>query len=421
MRTTTAVSTTFAATHDHHRVGLLVSLAGDPPAQRPPVSVALVLDRSGSMGGMPIVEARKAALRFASFLNATDRLTVIAFDTDAELLYGPGPGNSPEAVAAIHRIHEAGSTNLSGGWLEGHRHISRDPVPGVNRILLLTDGQANAGVTDIPALRLLSAGAVDSRVSTTCIGFGPQFNEDLLTAMAESGGGRFWYVEHADQMTGSFEGEIEGLVSLSAQNVTVEATLTHPGVAGVSVVPELPSERTDAGIWRIRLGDLYATQPRSVGLIFHVENAGDLGAVELGRVVVHADILSASGIEHRTITMPVMATLDSQDHVAPEVETAFLRFAVAKARDEAIRHADQGDLEGAGQLLEDAACRIPADVADPDLFDARQDLLAESVRLKQQEYGTADRKYHMARSAYGREGRRVAESNLSRRKRNPDA
>ncbi|MDZ4862871.1 MAG: VWA domain-containing protein [Gemmatimonadota bacterium] len=419
MKTTATVSTTFAATHDRHRVGLLVSLTGDQPVNRPPVNVALVLDRSGSMGGEPMVEARKAALRFASFLGANDQLTVVAFSHEVQLLYGPGPGNSPEAAAAINRISEGGNTNLSGGWLEGHRHLSRALLQGVNRILLLTDGQANAGVTDIPALRLLSAGAVEGKVSTTCIGFGPHFNEDLLTAMAEGGGGHFWYVEHADQMTGSFEGEIEGLVSLAAQNVSVEVTLTHPGVAGVSLAPELPCERTAEGVWRIRLGDLYAVQPRSVGLIFHVENAGDLGEVELGRLVVHADILGSAGVEHRTITLPVMASLDSQDHVVPEVETAFLRFAVAKARDEAIRHADDGDLQRAGQVLEEAACHIPADVVDPGLRDARQDLLAESARLKENYYFAADRKYHMARSAYSKEGRQLDEAKLSRRKRQP--
>jgi Ca-activated chloride channel family protein len=417
MKTTADVSTTFAATHDRHRVGLLVSLTGDQPVARPPVNVALVLDRSGPMGGEPLAEARKAALRFASFLGASDRLTVIAFDHGVQLLYGPGPGNSPEAQAAIRGISEGGQTNLSGGWLEGHRQVARELRQGTNRILLLTDGQANVGVTDLGALKLLAAGAVDGRVSTTCIGFGRRFNEDLLTAMAQAGSGHFWYVEHADQMTGSFEGEIEGLVSLSAQNVSIEVTLSHPGVAGVSLVPELPFERTPAGVWRIRLGDLYAVEPRSVGLIFHIENAGDLGAVELGRVVVQADILGVSGVEQRTISMPVMATLDGQDHVVPTVETAFLRFAVAQARDEAIRCADEGDLEQASMILKQAATQIPADIATPDLLDARNDLLAESQRLSENVYRVEDRKYHMARSAYIKEGRHLAEAKLSRRKR----
>ena len=417
MQTTATVSTTFAATHDRHRVGLLVTVNGDLPAARPPVNVALVLDRSGSMQRVPIIEAREAALRFASFLAAADRLTVVAFDHEVDLLYGPGPGNAPEAQDAIRRLYARGNTNLSGGWLEGHRQVSRALVEGTNRVILLTDGQANAGVTDLPALRLLTAGAAEGRVSTTCIGFGPHFNEDLLKAMAEAGGGRFWYVERTDQMTGSFEEEIEGLVSLAAQNVTIEVTLTHPGVAGVSIVPDLPTDRTPDGGWRVRLGDLYAVQPRSVGCILHVENAGNFGDVELGRIAVHADIIGPNGIEHRTTTLPVMATLDGQDHVAAEVESAFLRFQAATARDEAIRLADRGDLHAAGHALKLAADAIDAETSDATLRELREDLLAESARLYDSEFDHADRKYHVARSIYAKEGRRGGEEKLSRRKR----
>jgi Ca-activated chloride channel family protein len=417
MKTTATVSTTFAATHDRNRVGLLVSLTGDQPVARPPVNVALVLDRSGSMSGEPLAEARKAALRFASFLSASDRLSVVVFDHEVDLVFGPGAGNDPLAQDAIRRITEGGNTNLSGGWLEGHRQVGRELVQGTNRVILLTDGQANVGVTDVAALRLLTAGAVDGRVSTTCIGFGPHFNEDLLKSMAEGGAGHFWYVEHTDQMTGTFEGEIEGLVSLAAQNVTVEVTLSHPGVAGVSVVPDLPMQRTPEGGWRIKLGDLYAVQPRSVGFIFHVENAGQLGDVELGKIAVHADILRPEGIEHRTTTLPVMATLDGQDHVVAEVESAFVRFAIAKARDEAIRLADQGDLRGAGHTLRQVAQSIAEDTGDESLLEVRNDLLAASAQLYDRVYEAADRKYHVARSAYAKEGRRGDEEKLSRRKR----
>ena len=100
MKATTTVSTTFAATHDRHRVGLLVTLAGEAPAARPPIIVALVLDKSGSMSGEPLARAREAALRFVSFLTAQDRLSVVAFDDEVRLLYGPGPGNAPEAERA---------------------------------------------------------------------------------------------------------------------------------------------------------------------------------------------------------------------------------------------------------------------------------------------------------------------------------
>jgi hypothetical protein len=194
-------------------------------------------------------------------------------------------------------------------------------------------------------------------------------------------------------------------------------SLSHPGVAGVSVVPELPMERTAEGSYRIKFGDLYAVQPRSVGFIFHVDDAGKLGDVELGKIAVHADILSPGGVEHRTTTLPVMATLDGQDHVVPEVESAFVQFAIARAREEAIRQADQGDLQAAGDILRIAAQAIAGDTTDPTLLEVREDLLAESARLCEDVYQPADRKYHVARSVMAREGRQKDADKLSRRKR----
>jgi len=416
VKATTSVSTTFAATHDRHRVGLLVSLTGDASVKRPPINVALVLDRSGSMAGEPLAHAREAALRFASFLSAEDRLSVIAFDNDVRILFGPGAGNDPSAQHAIRQIYDGGSTNLSGGWLEGHRQVGQSIVQGTNRVLLLTDGQANQGITDPTALRGMAGGAASNGVSTSCIGFGPGFNEDLLRAMSESGGGHFWYVEALDQMTGAFEGEIEGLVSLAAQNLVLEVTLTHPGVAGVSLIPDVPAERTAEGAWRIRLGDLYAVQPRSLGVIFHVENVTQLGDVELGQVRLQADLIKPEGIEHQTIVLPVMATLDGQDHVVPEVETSFLRFAAAQAREEAIREADQGQFDKAANTLRDAVKRFGSYAESHELCELRDDLVAEADRLAQKIYRSEDRKYHMARSAMVLDGRVEQEAKLSRRR-----
>jgi Ca-activated chloride channel family protein len=416
MKATTSVSTTFAATHDRHRVGLLVNLTGEVATTRPPINVALVLDKSGSMSGAPLAHAREAALRFASFLSAEDRLTVVAFDDEVRLLFGPGAGNDAEAQHAIRRIGEGGSTNLSGGWLEGHRQVSQALVQGTNRVLLLTDGQANRGIVEVAALRDMIGGSAEHGVSTSCIGFGPHFNEELLRTMSESGGGHFWYVESVDQMTGAFEGEVEGLVSLAAQNVVVEVTLSHPGVAGVSLIPECPVERTPAGAWRIRLGDLYAVQPRSLGFIFHVENASELIDVKLGQVQIRADIIRPDGIEHQTILLPVMATLDGQDHVVPEVETTFLRFAAAQARDEAIRLADAGRIQEAERTLREAAAGFDAHTDDPTMAETRDDLVAEADRLSHNIYRTEDKKYHMARSAMVRDGRGNQEQKLSRRR-----
>jgi len=416
MRSNATVSTTFAATHATHRVELLVTLAGETPVNRKPVNVALVLDRSGSMQGMPLEAAREAALLFTSFLNAEDRLTVVTFDEDAYLVFGPGAGNDPAAQDAIRRIACGGSTNLSAGWLEAHRALARSLVPWINRVVLLTDGQANRGIVDHTMLGSLVGGATSERVTTSCIGFGPHFDENLLRLLSDKGDGHFWYVEGLDQMTGSFEGEIEGLVTLAAQNATVTIQLSHPGVAGATIVPSVPFERTGSGGWKVRLGDLYASAPRSLGVVFHVENAESLGSVEIGSVTVEADLVREDGVEHITALVPVMATLDGQDRVEPTVERAFLKFAAADAREAAVRHADAGQYPAAAQVLRDTAFRFPEQTSEQELREIRNDLLAEAARLDREIYGTSDRKYNLARSEMAKDGRGAREQKLSRRR-----
>jgi Ca-activated chloride channel family protein len=180
MQTDIRLSTRFLTTQNAHQVGMLVTLVGESPVRRPPINVALVLDRSGSMAGVPLEAAKAAATRFASFLSAGDRLSVVAFDDQVETVFGPASGGGVEAAEAIARLDARGSTNLSGGWLKGRKLVEQGKVEGTNRVILLTDGQANAGIVDPDRLLGLARNAAARRTSTTCIGFGQDYKEDLL-------------------------------------------------------------------------------------------------------------------------------------------------------------------------------------------------------------------------------------------------
>ena len=102
--------------------------------------------------------------------------------------------------------------------------------------------------------------------------------------------------------------------------------------------------RTDEDGWLLRLGDVYASQPKSVGLRFHVEDVETLAEQVVAEVIVRADVISDEGVTRRIVTLPVMATLDGQSRVEPVVEETFLRYAMARARREATERADQGDI-----------------------------------------------------------------------------
>ena len=416
MKADIRLSTKFLTTQNAHQVGMLVTLAGEAPAVRAPINVALVLDRSGSMAGTPLEAAKEAAGRFASFLTQADRLSVVVFDEEIQTIFGPAPAGDASALDAIGRVYPGGSTNLSGGWLKGAKLVEKGLVEGTNRVVLLTDGQANAGIVDPDKLVGLAQGAAARRVTTTCIGFGPSFNERLLEPMAGAGAGNYWYVESSDQMAAIFQGEIEGLVALAAQNVELEIRLTHPKAAGVTFLQSYPVETTREGTWRVVLNDLYATSPRALGMIFHVEEVRELGKVQLGEVRIEADVMSEAGVEHRTIVMPVIANLDGEDRVEPKVEQTFLLFQSAKAREEAIRLADEGNFEGAATSLREAMGRMSVCESVPLIAEEIQDLDAEAHRLEGRQYEASDRKYHGARAMANRDLKAGYAQSVSRRR-----
>jgi Ca-activated chloride channel family protein len=381
--------------------------------------VSLVLDRSGSMHGEPLEAAREAAERFLGFLSPEDRVSLVSFDDNVVTEFGPGAGSDPDARLAVRRLMPGGSTNLSGGWLQGRTHVADRMVEGTNRVILLTDGQANVGVVEPRQLESLARAAAHAGVTTTCIGFGPAFNEDLLRAMGEGGGGNFWYVEETDQMAGIFAGEIEGLVALAAQNVTVELRVLHPAVAGVMFYQRLAVETPEPGRFITRLGDLYATSPRPLGLTLFVNDLDVLGPCEVAQVLVTADVLTDAGIEHRVVTLPVKANLDGADHVEPAVERTLLRFQSAKAREDAIARADAGDLDGAAHALREARHKLSAYGADPEVADEMDDLAAEADRMASREYGARDRKYNVAQAVGEWSGRKDYKQRIRRRPRGP--
>jgi Ca-activated chloride channel family protein len=417
MKTDIRLSTRFLTTQNAHQVGMLVSLEGEMPVRRAPINVSLVLDRSASMSGLPLEAAKEAAARFASFLTPLDRLSVVVFDDSVDTIFGPSAGGDPSAIEAISRVYSGGSTNLSGGWLKGRALIEKGKVEGTNRVVLLTDGQANVGIVDPVRLVGLAQGGTARRVSTTCIGFGRNFNENLLEPMARAGGGNYWYVESDDQMAGIFEGEIEGLVALAAQNVEVEIRLTHSRGAGVTFLQSYPVSQTADGGWKVQLHDLYATSPKALALVFHVEDVPDLGKVQLGEIRIEADLVKEDGIEHRTTVIPVLANLDGEDRIEPTVEQTFLRFQAASAREEAIRRADEGDLDGAASQLLDAATALLPCAAAPGMAEEIEDLRTEAALLHEQLYSASDRKYQGARAMAARDLKSDYVQRVSRRKR----
>ncbi len=190
-------------------------------AEAPPLNLALAVDVSGSMAGDKIAAARHTALAVVAKLAPRDRLTIVAFNSGAEVLLDARPmtvEGRHAAQYAIHRLIERGGTNLWEGWLRAAECVAAAMAEGArasHRVLLLSDGQANDGVTDAAELARQTRGLLERGVVTSAVGIGAGYDELLLGGMAEAGGGRLHDAEHAAEISEVVLGELlEGRTAL---------------------------------------------------------------------------------------------------------------------------------------------------------------------------------------------------------------
>lgn len=384
-------------------VRALLRLEGDaPPAsERVPLNLSLVLDRSGSMTGEPIEAAREAASTLVRRMRLEDTVSVVAYDDDVVVVAEPATGEAQEDLPdRIGRIQPRGYTNLSGGWLRGTELVAANQrEEGVNRVILLTDGLANQGITNPTKLVRLARQARRRGISTTTIGFGPQFDEDLLRDMADAGQGGAYYIERSDQATDIFNEELQGLLSLAAQNIRIQL---EPGVDAYSaqVMHDYPSH-ADGDRLTLEVGDLYSREPRRVLMEFLIgPDAGRSGDAEVATLSVTAQVLTAEGaVELETTRLPITLSPEQGGHVEPEVRREALLLAAAKARDEALEAESEGDYERGKDVLRRAMTRLNDEGGEDALLGEEHDDLARMRdRFDAGHLSMSDVKYMKARS-----------------------
>jgi Ca-activated chloride channel homolog len=314
-------------------VRALVDLAVDfPPSERErePLSLALVIDRSGSMSGAPLQHAKQAAVAAVTALRDGDRVAVVAYDQQVDLVVpSTAVGEDRRPIAsAIAAVRAGGTTALHAGWVEGCTQVLTAPVAsGLGRVVLLSDGLANVGVTDPAAIAEDVARVTADGVTTSTIGLGRQFDEGLMRHLADAGGGSFSFVETPEQLDRLFETELAGLSALRGRRVTLELRGRGVRVVGALGGARMPGDGP-AGT-ELELPDLVAGLPRAFLLTLEVAPDAELTGLRL--------------TWHDTFTQaPETLDLDLDLPTLPDAELA--RRPVAEAVASAVRVAKSAEM-----------------------------------------------------------------------------
>ena len=232
-------------------------------ASRRPVQVSVVLDLSGSMAEQGKIEGATRGLEeLRNQLREDDKLGFVVFNDRAELRAPLTPvAHWGRDLVGFMPLRPAGGTNLYAGLAMGLGLLPEGGSAEVQRVVLLSDGQANVGETEPRAFRALAASRVTDGVSVSTIGLGLDFNEDLLATLSDAGGGGYQFVDAPGELGRFFSRELERLGAVAGRQTRVELSM-GPGVELLDVYG-YESERSSQGA-SVYLGDVHSGESRKI-------------------------------------------------------------------------------------------------------------------------------------------------------------
>ncbi len=352
-------------------------------SERLPLNISVVLDRSGSMAGEKISYVKQAAQFLVQHLTSADRISVVSYNDAVTTNVASQKIEHKERITqAIAKLTSGGTTNLSGGWLEGCQHIvAHKEARQINRVLLLTDGLANQGITDTERLTEMARQKREEGIITTTMGVGMDFNEDLLTRMATEGGGAFYFIDNPDRTPEIFAEELRDLLAVVAQNIRVRFIPAQP-VQQYHQLNTYPTEdELSAQVYR--MGDLYNEDQKDLLLELMLAPQMKLGELSLGKIQIVYDFVEGEQVAHHSteydLSVQVVDVELYQDEPNPDVVRNALLLEAARAREKAVKEADKGNFPAAKAVLAAAADHIQ----NSPYFD-NSDLQAEHNMLREE-------------------------------------
>jgi Ca-activated chloride channel homolog len=349
---------------------------------RPPLNLSIVLDRSGSMSGKPLQYCKEAAIYVLNHLSKTDLLNLVVFDNDVQTIFPPQQVTHKDLLKhKINQIETRGMTNLSGGLIQGCQHLLKADVKQyVNRALILSDGQANRGITDYDQLMKIVEEYQMAGVQISSMGVSEHFNEELMEGIAEHGRGNYYFIDQVEEIPTIFAKELEGLLSVIAQNV--HFTIRPKDDVKIKNLYGYRFEESDQS-YHMVLGDMYSNEVKSI-LIECSLPARDIGLQDIFDIEwSFVDVTDGVKDIKCNLNIPIEYTTDilkisseTDTHVDKQVEIT----KSAKTLEKALELFDDGEIEAGKELLYKQAKQM----SEKAVYMNDEELMKESKELYSQ-------------------------------------
>ena len=317
---------------------------------RMPFNIAIALDVSSSMKGVKLHHAKVAAQRIVSRLEPQDHCAVVTFASDSTVLM-PSTAMTESArellIAELEKTIADGNTALYAGWRDAVTCVEQADHDGlaIQRVFLLTDGEANVGVNN-PGLVARAVTAAQQRgISTSTFGLGDDYNERLLGIMASAGEGNTYFIEDADDIDAFFGQELDHLSTTTLRNA--ELTVNVPADAQCTVVGDRNHTR-NANTLTIPMGAMMSGESRQV--LLHLVATESLA---LGTYHIDAALSAIDANAHQfdaTVSVPLLVSAQA-DVIAEELERSAALLDKAAVVAQALAYHKKGDYAGAVALI----------------------------------------------------------------------
>jgi Ca-activated chloride channel family protein len=315
-RTHIAMQSTASGTREDGIIKIALQAPAVAGTQRVPLNLGIVIDRSGSMQGQKLADAIVAAQRIVQRLSAEDYCTIVTFDNQVALLADnllANEANQRLIQHALQSVQAGGSTNLSEGWKLGADTLLRNNqhTTCVNRVMLLTDGEANHGITDQATLGVLSGSYAARNVSTTTYGLGMHYNESLLNTMAQHGQGNHYFIEESNDIERFFGSELNELFAAALQQCTVQ--LSIPAGFSYEVLGGMPHTATEQTV-TLSIGTMIAHEQRSIYLRLIPADHTVPGSYTITATFTGTDSTGTAQQFEGTLALQLCSVIEAQQH-----------------------------------------------------------------------------------------------------------